>query len=442
MFVYNNNSPINFNAPLPESVDVVIIGGGVIGITTAWYLRQRGVSVLVCDKGRVAGEQSSRNWGWVRVTQRDEAEVPIAMDSVNAWEELSRELGDGIGFKRGGIMTLARSDKELADCETWMEIAGRHGVDTRMFSASNVGDEIKASPAGWKGGIITPSDARAEPFTAVKTVAQGLESRGGIIREACAVRIVETQAGRISAVVTEHGTVKTQAVVCAAGAWSSKFLSNMDVSLPQLVVRGTVARTEQAPVVFEGAAGLHDVFIRRRRDGGYTVAAGMFEHTIGANSFRFLFKFLRSLSASSEMHLRIGQDVTQQSLPARRWNGDQVSPFEQHRVLNPEPSQKAIKLMREKLDLRVPALAGIPFAETWAGMIDAMPDVVPVMDRVAEYEGLYLATGFSGHGFGIGPGAGRIMADMITGETPRHNLERFRFPRFSDGSRMVPGPAI
>jgi glycine/D-amino acid oxidase-like deaminating enzyme len=84
----------------------------------------------------------------------------------------------------------------------------------------------------------------------------------------------------------------------------------------------------------------------------------------------------------------------------------------------------------------------VPFAESWAGMMDATPDVVPVMDQVPDCEGLFIATGFSGHGFGIGPGAGGVMADMVTGETARYDLSRFRFSRFSDGSRIVPGPAI
>jgi glycine/D-amino acid oxidase-like deaminating enzyme len=98
--------------------------------------------------------------------------------------------------------------------------------------------------------------------------------------------------------------------------------------------------------------------------------------------------------------------------------------------------------MREGLKKHAPQLGDIPFAEAWGGMIDATPDVVPVMDRVDACPGLFIATGFSGHGFGIGPGAGKVMADLVTGESPRFDLSRFRFSRFSDGSKMRPGPAI
>ena len=96
MFRFNHNSPITFSDPLPAKVDVVVIGGGVIGISTAWYLLKHGLSVLVCDKGRVAGEQSSRNWGWVRVTVRDADEVPLAMDSRRCWDEISSSLDDAV----------------------------------------------------------------------------------------------------------------------------------------------------------------------------------------------------------------------------------------------------------------------------------------------------------------------------------------------------------
>ena len=101
-----------------------------------------------------------------------------------------------------------------------------------------------------------------------------------------------------------------------------------------------------------------------------------------------------------------------------------------------------LREIRRLLERRLPSLAKVPFADSWAGMIDATPDIVPVMDAVTGYEGLFLATGFSGHGFGIGPGAGRIMARLIQGEDPGYDLQRFRFDRFSDGSTIRPGPAI
>ena len=442
MFRFNNDTAATWSDPLPDAVDAVVIGAGVIGICTAWTLRQRGLSVLVCDKGVVAGEQSSRNWGWVRSTGRDPDEVPVSMLATELWEQFQQELGDGIGFRRESVMALVDNEKELEELESWLEVAKQHGLDTRAFGREEARQLSGAPDNRWLGGIATASDGRAEPFTAVPTIATALRERGGLIREHCAVRCIETEGGKVSAVVTEHGTVKTNNVVCAAGGWSSLFLSNMGIKFPQLVVRGTVARTKPTDGFFAGAAGYGDIFVRRRNDGGYTVASGFCEHFIGANSFRFLFKFIPSMGSASDMTVRLGADPTQQSFPAKSWSADDQSPFESARINNPSASAKALLVMRKKLKQHIPQLAEVEFEESWAGMIDATPDVVPVLDEISSCPGLFLATGFSGHGFGIGPGAGQVMADLVTGRYTGFDLSRFRFSRFSDGSKMRPGPAI
>jgi len=442
LFLYNDRSPVTFNDPLPEAVDVVIIGGGVIGISTAWFLRARGISVLVCDKGRIAGEQSSRNWGWVRAMGRDPHEVPIAMHSIDIWEQLTQELGEGIGFRRGGIAAFASSEQKLAELEQWLPVAREFGMESRLVSSTAANELISAPDGRWKGAVYTPTDGRAEPFTAVKTIAEGLQARGGLVREACAVRTIEQQTGKVCGVCTEKGYVKAQTVVCAGGAWSSLFLSNMGIALPQLAVKGTVARTVTAPEIFSGAAELGDVYIRRRRDGGYTVACDLVDHHLGPNSLRYLASYIPAMLSGNQIRLRLRPDPTQRGLLAGNWSGEDATAFEAHRVLNLNPSAKALRIMRRNLDKRVPELQGTEFAESWAGVIDVMPDIVPVMDKVDAVPGLFLATGFSGHGFGFGPGAGKVMAKMVAGDQAEHDLSRFRFARFADGSKMKPGPAL
>jgi len=442
MFQFNDQMPISFDDELPDKVDVLVIGAGVIGISTAWYLRQHGLSVLVCDKGRVAGEQSSRNWGFVRVTVRDPAEVPIAQDSLRCWEEISAALADDTGFTRQGILLLAETEQEMADCEAWLKVAAEHGVDTQLFGAADVAKHIRGVGNGWRGGIVTPSDARAEPFKAVPAIARGLQQRGGLIRENCAVRALDFEAGQVVGVLTEGGPVRAGAVVCAAGAWSNLLLANHGIRFPQLTVRGTVVRTAAADEIYPGAAGLKDVFLRRRQDGGYTVTSEWFDHTIGANSFRYFRDFMRTLATGSHIGLRPGGDPTQRGIFGGRWDGSGPTIFEAHRVLNPAPSGVGVQKIRKHLARRVPQLADIEFVESWAGMVDATPDIVPVMDEVETHPGLFLASGFSGHGFGIGPGAGKVMANLVTGKDTGFDLSRFRFARFSDGSKIRPGPAI
>ncbi|MDG0999323.1 MAG: FAD-dependent oxidoreductase, partial [Pseudomonadales bacterium] len=182
--IFSDSTPIEWQDSLPDSVDVVIIGAGVIGISTAWFLAKHGVSVLVCDKGRVAGEQSSRNWGWVRQQSRDAAELPIMIDSINTWESLSKELGEDIGFAREGVLNVAATDADLASRELWLDTARQHQLDTRMLSSAEVDELLKDKPGQWKGALFTASDGRAEPFKAVPALARGLRKQGGLIREA------------------------------------------------------------------------------------------------------------------------------------------------------------------------------------------------------------------------------------------------------------------
>jgi len=442
LFPPNSVSEPCFSDSLPDAVDVAVIGGGVIGIAAAWYLLERGFSVLVCDKGRVAGEQSSRNWGWVRVTGRDPDEVPIAIDSLRCWEDISKTLPEPTGFTRQGIIALAGTEAELDEYAQWLDVARAHGLDSVVLNTNEVKKHLRLGHRSWKGALYTPSDARAEPFLAVPALARGVQARGGIIREHCAVRTIEQQAGQVSSVVTEAGEVRVAAAILAGGVWSSLFLDNMGIRFPQLGVRGTVLRTHAAPNIFPGALGLHDLFLRRRQDGGYTVATGITEHCVGWSSVRFGREFRHSLGSASELALAPGKDVTQRRLMSGRWQGDQVSVFEKHRVLDPTPSKKGIKTIQRRLRQRAPELADLGVAQTWAGMIDATPDVVPVMDAIDAVPGLFLATGFSGHGFGIGPGAGKVMAAMVAGDSVDHDLSRFRFNRFADGSPIRPGPAI
>ena len=90
--------------PLPKACDVVVLGGGVIGVMTAWFLAERGQKVVLCEKGRIAGEQSSRNWGWIRQQGRDFSELPIMMESLRIWKSLTQEIGGGLGFRQEGVM--------------------------------------------------------------------------------------------------------------------------------------------------------------------------------------------------------------------------------------------------------------------------------------------------------------------------------------------------
>lgn len=443
MTFYTQHAPVTFADALPEKVDVVVIGAGVIGISIAWFLAKQGVTVAVCEKGRVAGEQSSRNWGWIRKHGRDYAELPIMMESIDLWESMANSLDEDIGFTRSGVLYLAKNAAEMAQREAWLSVAKPHKLDTQMLNARQIGALVKGNPGNWVGGAYTASDGRAEPSLAVPALARAIQKKGARISENCAVRALETSAGAVSGVITEKGVIKCSTAVCAGGAWASLFSRHHGCDFPQLTVRATVARTASAPSFFAGAAASGELAFRRRQDGGYTLAAaGGFDHFINRDSFRYSKAFLRCfLKSHHALVLRPGGLLSRlNSTP--NWRGDEVSPFERERVLNPDPSPRAIATIKKQLAAQLSPLADTHIEQVWAGMIDATPDIVPVIDAVAPLPGYYIAAGFCGHGFGIGPGAGRVMADMILGKPPGHDISRFRFGRFTDGSKLDLGPAL
>ncbi|QFT60313.1 4-methylaminobutanoate oxidase (formaldehyde-forming) [Sulfitobacter sp. THAF37] len=443
-FPISMRNPAVYPGPPPTDTDVVVIGGGVIGICTALYLARAGRRVTLLEKGRVAGEQSSRNWGWIRQQGRDPAELPIMMEALHLWQELAAETNVDFGLRQTGVTYLAETEKTLAGYEAWAGVAAAQGLDTRMLSPGEVAGMFPGLKRSYTGGMTTPSDMRAEPWLAVPALA-GIAARAGVsIVEGCAVRRLDVTGGRITGVFTEAGRVTCAQVVLAGGAWSALFLRNHGISLPQLSVRETVVATAPLPDVHAGAAADDGLAFRRRQDGGYTLAgSGKAELYIGPDSFRALPHYLPQLRAAP---------FDQSYRPAapngfpdawgtpRRWSGDEESPFERMRILDPAPNRRYVDRACRRFAERYPELGAVKAQTAWAGMIDTMPDIVPVMDHSPDIEGVVIGTGMSGHGFGIGPGAGRCLAALVTGGEVGHDLARFRASRFTDGSPIVLPP--
>src|SRR5262249_22248238 len=138
------------------------------------------------------------------------------------------------------------------------------------------------------------------------------------------------------------------------------------------------------------------------------------------------------------LKLRVSERFLEEWRTPRRWSLAEVSPFEKTRVLDPAPIESDVTSARRHLAATFPVFANVQVAQAWAGYIDVTPDAVPVIAPVESVPGFFIATGFSGHGFGIGPGAGRLMAELVTGDQPCVDPTPFRFSRFSDGTKLRP----
>jgi glycine/D-amino acid oxidase-like deaminating enzyme len=430
---------------LPDAVELVVIGGGIIGICTAIYAARGGARVVVLEKGRVAAEQSSRNWGWIRQQGRDPAEMPIMAEAQHLWQELSRQTNEDIGLVQAGVTYLAQTSGRMEDFARWLPYAAANGVNSRMLGRAEIAAMYPGLTDAPLGALHTASDWRAEPWVAVPALADIAVREGVKIHEACAVRCLDITDGKVTGVVTEAGRIAAPRVVLAGGAWSALFLRNHGIAMPQLSVRSSVAATMPVADIGQSAGSAALLAFRRRADGGYTLApAGAAELFVGPDAFRALPKYVAQLRADPlgcMLYPAAPAGFPDAWSTARRWAGDAISPFERMRILDPKPNARRIAKLGRDFAAMFPQLGTVRIKSAWAGMIDTMPDIVPVVDH-APIEGLIVGTGMSGHGFGIGPAMGRILADLAAGRPAGHDLDRFRFGRFSDGTKMVPGPNV
>lgn len=432
------------DAKQPARTGVVVIGGGIIGISTALALAHAGVAVTLCEKGAIAGEQSSRNWGWVRKTGRDQREIPLIIESLRLWKDMNRVVEGETGFRECGVLYVSETEAARAYHEAWLEKARPYQMGSRMVEGEELAALLPGSTRSDKAALYTATDGRAEPQKAGPAIAAAARRAGATILTNCAVRGLDIVGGRVAGVVTEHGRIACDGVVLAGGAWSRLFCGNLGLRLPQLKVRSSVLRTaplENGPSV---SAWFSKFAYRKRIDGGYTIANGHGNVVpLVPDTARFFREFIPAMRATwSSLRPRLDERFMAEARTPRHWALDAKSPFEEVRMLDPapEPSVNAEAVSAAKAAF--PAFRDMKVVQQWAGMIDVTPDAVPVIGPVDAMPGLVIATGFSGHGFGIGPAAGRLAADLVTGARPLVDPTPFRFSRFTDGSRIyVEAPA-
>lgn len=419
-------------ANLPASTDVVIIGGGIVGCCTAYYLSRQGIPVVLCEKGQVGCEQSSRNWGFIRKQGRHPAEIPLMIRSLELWHELVPEVGEEIGFHVGGTLYLSETEKRYQANARWLEQAENFNLDSRLLTVAELEKLVPGIRNQQRGGLFTPSDARAEPGPATRAISRLATRHGARVLERCAVRGIDIEGGRVSGVITEQGRIGASSVVCAGGAWSGYFCRHLDLLLPQLRVVGSVMATQPTASSMQVSLWSKGMGMRKRLDGGYSLACGgTTDCEITPDFLRFSPRFLPTYLKSKEtVNLRLSRRFLKEASWPAKWALDRETPFERERVLDPRPNTRLLDRAYRKMERTFPELAGIGIARKWAGMIDVTPDELPVIDTVDRIPGLVISTGYSGHGFGLGPGAGKATADLVAGNACEH-VDRLSFKRFS-----------
>ena len=289
------------------------------------------------------------------------------------------------------------------------------------------------------GGMYTPSDGHADPAKTTTAFARAASRAGATVVSACAVDRIVAADGVVSGVITEDGEIATPRVVCAAGAWSARLVGAIGLALPQRFFRGTVQRTAPLAAITSAGVWAGPFSFRQRRDGRVILAGSRVDYDMTLSSLRRLRRFLPNYWRNRALfRLHVGRPMLRDLGDSMGWSARSRHPFRSRHAVESTPNRRHARHTLQEFRRWLPSLNQVQSEEQWAGIIEATPDALPVIDAVDRPRGLVVATGFSGHGFAMGPMAGRVVSELILDCSPSLDLHPFRLARFAEGALAEP----
>lgn len=369
---------------VPARAEVVVVGGGVVGLSAAFHLAEAGVEVLLLERGEFGAGSTCRAAGGVRAAFSDPVNVQLGQRSLRAFEDFGRRPGGQIDLAQHGYLFLLSDPADVAEFERGVRMQAELGVPARMLSVAQArqlspfitGDGLEAAALSASGGHCTPE-------AVVQGYARGARSHGAVLQQRCAVTGIDVTGSRVSAVRTDRGPVRTSTVVCAAGAWSASVGEMAGVELPVRPLRRQILVTE--PVAD----------LPPRTPFTIDFATSFYFHPEGPG-------------------LLVGM-----SAPDEQFGFDQRT------------DDAWLARLSEVIAGRAPALSDVGIAHRWAGLYEVTPDHNALIGTSDEVPGFCYATGFSGHGFLQGPAVGEVVRDLVLGDRPFVDVSGFGADRFA-----------
>lgn len=371
---------------MSQCADIIIIGGGIIGNSTAYYLAKKGCSVIVLEKSdHIGNGGSSRNGGGVRQSGRDKRELPLAMYGIkNLWPALSEELGMDVEYYQHGNLRLGKTEDHLRILKNLADNASSLGLDVQMVDGKEAKSICPYLSEEVVGASWCKTDGHANPMLA--TLAYYRRARALGVRFITGEDVISIRKikGKARQVITTNTTYEAETIILSAGYDSRKIAATVGVDIPMNQVLLEVLVTEAQPPMFYQMLG--------------TAMADFYGHQSTHGSFVF-----GGASGFEGVNKDDGTPVT---------------------------SSLTASCICRGIMKYFPCLADAKIVRTWAGWIDECADHVPVISQVEEVPGLILACGFTGHGFGIAPTAGTLLSQMAVGEDTVLDVSAFRYDRF------------
>jgi sarcosine oxidase subunit beta len=371
---------------MATTADVIVVGSGIVGNSTAYYLAKKGLSVVVLEKSRNIGDGgSSRNGGGVRQSGRDPRELPLAMYGVQyLWPTLSDELETDVEYFQEGNLRLGKTEAHLNILRDIVAGGRSQGLELEMIDGEQVRDICPYMSEEVIGASWCPSDGHANPLRTTLGYYRKARRLGVRFITGQEVVAIKKIRGRARRIMTAEESFEGETIVLAAGYESRAIAETVGIDVPMSRWLLETLVTEAQPPMFYQMLG--------------TAAADFYGHQSKHGSF-----VLGGTSGMEGVNKDNGTPVTSSMTTASICRG----------VVGYIPSLRDAKVVR-----------------TWAGWIDFSADKVPVISFVEEVPGLILACGFTGHGFGIGPTVGTLLSQMASGEETALDISAFRYDRF------------
>ncbi|HEY3687613.1 MAG TPA: FAD-binding oxidoreductase [Streptosporangiaceae bacterium] len=369
---------------LPERADAVVIGGGVMGVSTAFHLAEAGAEVVLFERDELASGSTSRAAGGVRAQFSDPVNIALGQRGLELFEDFARRPGGEIDLKQHGYLFLLSDPADLAAFERSVEVQNGLGVPSRILSVEEACALAPiVAPDGLIAAAYAPRDGHCTPEAVVQGYAAAARAHGARLVRHCPVTGVDVSGGAITGVRTDQGVVRTDTVVCAAGPWSAAVGEMAGVELPVRPLRRQIVVTEPIPDL--------------PRDMPMTIDFG--------TSFYFHDEGPGLLMGMSEP-----EDVYAFDAPV---------------------TDEWLAALGEVVARRAPRLAETGLAHRWAGLYEITPDHNAIVGEAPEVSRFLYATGFSGHGFLQGPAIGEVMRDLVLGRTPEIDVSPLDVRRFA-----------
>jgi len=381
---------------VPGSAEVVVIGGGVMGASIAFHLAEAGVrDVLLLERGDLAGGSTTKSAGGVRAQFSDPVNVALGLRSLAAFEGFATRPGGEIDLHQVGYLFLHTDSAAWAAAQEAVAMQRSAGVGSRVLTAAEAGELSPGVEVGdVLGATFHARDGYCTPEAVVQAYARGARRHGATVRTGVEVTDILVDGGEVRGVATSAGPVAAATVVCAAGAWSGGVAASAGVDLPVVPLRRQILVTEPLPETLAAS-------FSERMPMTIDAATTFYLHREGPG-------LLVGMSYAAEQPgFRDGYDDS--------WLPDLLTAMQR----------------------RAPAVLDLGIAHRWAGYYEVTPDHNAVIGESRSVSRFLYATGFSGHGFLMGPAVGEVIRDLYLGRESAVDVSTLTAERFATGARVV-----